>query len=58
MALVTAYLARTAHFATSRAVAAAFFVRIAKAWRFTRQAFAEAEDLRRVMAARYPHLDI
>ena len=58
MALVTAYLARTAHFATSRAVVAAFFARIGRAWHLLSDALVEAEALRRAMAQRYPHLDI
>ena len=58
MTLVLAYLARNAQLGSGRAAALGLFARIVRVYRLSQQAFAEAQEMRRVMAKRYPHLDI
>lgn len=61
MALVTAYLARTAqrksgHIATS--IGRRIFDQLAMFWRVTGQALTEAQEMRRAMAQKHPFTDI
>ena len=61
MALVTAYLARTAQLGSSPRVVPAgrgLFARIARFFRVTAQAWAEARALERAMMRKYPFLDV
>jgi hypothetical protein len=57
MALVTAYLARTAQAGAGRAALNAF-ARIVRVFQNLERALAEAEQMRRLMARKYPHLDV
>ena len=57
MALVTAYLARTAQRGAGRATVNVF-TRIVAVFRHIDRVLAEAEQMRRVMARKYPHLDL
>jgi hypothetical protein len=57
MALVTAYLARTAQGGAGRATLNVF-TRIVAVFRHIDRVLSEAEQMRRVMARKYPHLDI
>jgi hypothetical protein len=61
MALVTAYLARTAQRSAGRATASAarsFFSRIARFFRIAGEAVSEAQELRRSLTAKHPFIDI
>jgi hypothetical protein len=61
MALVTAYLARTAQFGSAprpAAVVRGAFDRIAAFFRATGQAWSEARALEREMMRKYPFLDV
>jgi hypothetical protein len=57
MALVTAYLARTAQSGTGRTTLNVF-AHIVGFFRHIDRALSEAEEMRRVMARKYPHLDV
>lgn len=61
MALVTAYLARTAQAGSGRIAASAtvgFFGRVLGIFRAVRLAFVEAQDLHRTMSRKYPFMDV
>ncbi len=59
MALVTAYLARTAQLGSGpRPARRGLFDRIAAFFRVTTQAWAEARALERQMMRKYPFLDV
>jgi hypothetical protein len=61
MALVTAYLARTAQLgsaARGASLARRAFDRIATFFRITQDAWVEARALEREMRRRYPHIDV
>jgi hypothetical protein len=60
MALVTAYLARTAQLGSAphgASVARRAFDRVAAFFRVTQEAWIEARALEREMRRRYPHID-
>ena len=61
MALVTAYLARTAQLESAPYGASVFrraFDRVAGFFRVTKEAWIEARALEREMRRRYPHIDV
>jgi hypothetical protein len=61
MTLVNAYLARSAQHGYGGALVGAILracTAVASFGRVTRQAFAEAREMQRVMRRRYPHLDL